>query len=193
MIAAGRVALVLLAAGRSTRFGQEDKLTVPLVGTPLALHAARTFAAIPFAAHVAVVAGEVAGLLPAPFASVVNDYPAAGQARSIRLGVAEARRSGCAAILIALADMPFVSAAHIAALLEHYSGPGSIVASGTDDIRSPPALFGEAWFDRLEYLSGDRGAGALLGDANLVSAAPRELADIDTVGELAAAAAMENG
>ena len=41
MIAADAVAVVLLAAGRSTRFGARDKLAEPLAGLPLGLHAAR--------------------------------------------------------------------------------------------------------------------------------------------------------
>ena len=47
-------ALVLLAAGQSRRFGG-DKLGAPLLGKPLALHAADALAAIPFATRIAVV------------------------------------------------------------------------------------------------------------------------------------------
>ncbi|WP_156456134.1 NTP transferase domain-containing protein, partial [Sphingomonas sp. CCH9-E2] len=38
MIRAERAVLVLLAAGRSRRFGAADKLTIPYLGRPLGLH-----------------------------------------------------------------------------------------------------------------------------------------------------------
>lgn len=86
------VAAVLLAAGRSTRFGREDKLAAPLSGVPLALHAARRLAVLPVAARI-VVAG------PAPldyggegFVTVHNARPEAGLGHSIALGVETARR-----------------------------------------------------------------------------------------------------
>ena len=50
------VAAILLAAGRSRRFGAADKLAVDLDGLPLGLHAARTLADVPLAARILVTA-----------------------------------------------------------------------------------------------------------------------------------------
>ena len=46
MIEAAKVASVLLAAGRSARFGEADKLAADLNGKPVALHAAEALAGI---------------------------------------------------------------------------------------------------------------------------------------------------
>ena len=181
------IAAVLLAAGRSTRFGADDKIAAPLGGVPLGLHAARTLAGLPFAARF-VVTGTAPLDWPG-FTTVTNPHPDAGLARSIAIGIAAARGAGIAAgigagpgpgaVLIALADMPFVSAAHLMRLIDCYHGPASLAASFDGERRMPPALFGADWFAELEALSGDKGARALLDRAQAVEAAPGELLDID--------------
>jgi len=186
MIDPGRVAVVLLAAGQSRRFGESDKLASPVAGFALGRHAARMLGGFPFAAHIAVT-GEIAPDYEADgFVRIVNAAAASGQGSSIRLGVARARRHDIDAILIALADMPFVPADHVKALIERHEGAASIVASKTDH-PGPPALFGREWFDTLAALEGDRGAAALLGGAVLVPCSGRSLLDVDTPADLAAA------
>lgn len=187
MIAVERVALVLLAAGRSLRFGAADKLSAPLDGLPLGLHAARTLAAMPFAARVAVIGPASLDYASHGFDVVANDDPGAGQARSLRLGVEAARRIACDAILIALADMPFLSREHVDALLQRHDGRASVTASSFGEAPMPPALFGSEWFERLSASRGDRGAGTLLGNAAIVTGYARELIDIDTPADLSAA------
>src|SRR3546814_15509343 len=51
MIEPEAVALILLAAGRSTRFGVADKLAAPLPGSPLAQPQANPLSPIPFCPH----------------------------------------------------------------------------------------------------------------------------------------------
>lgn len=186
MIDPARVAVVLLAAGLSRRFGESDKLASPVAGLALGRHAARMLGGFPFAARIAVT-GEVAPDYEADgFVRIVNDAAASGQGSSIRLGIAEARRHDIDAILIALADMPLVPKDHVAALLALHSGSASIVASKTDH-PGPPALFGRDWFDTLASLEGDRGAAALLARAVLVPCSGRALLDVDTPADLAGA------
>ncbi len=180
MIAPDAVAAVLLAAGMSTRFGARDKLAVPLDGLPLGLHAARTLGRLPFARKIAVSRSDGLDFARYGFASVVNGDPAAGQAASIRMGLAEARSSGCRAVLIALADMPFVTSAHILALLERFDAQQPVVASTDGAKASPPVLFGASVFPLLDRLSGDTGARMLLREALLVTAPSAELRDVDT-------------
>jgi len=187
MIGAERVALVLLAAGLSTRFGAEDKLAAPLNGLPLGLHAARTVAAIPFAARIAVTGARPLAFTSYGFTTVENDDPAAGQGRSIALGVQAARRADVDAVLVMLADMPFVTAGHVRALFDGFDGNHAVVASTTGDWSGPPALFGAVHFDLLAQLSGDHGPRTLIKAADLVAALPAELADIDTRQDLQAA------
>jgi len=179
------IAAVLLAAGRSTRFGTADKLAAPLGDRPLGLHAAGTLATLPLAARFVV-------CRPGPhawpgFERIVNARPEAGLAHSIALGIAAARKGGAEAVLVALADMPFVTAAHLARLLDRHDGPNTLAASSDGRHRMPPALFGTRWFDALEELTGDRGARALLDKADEVVASPDELRDIDTMDDLRSA------
>src|SRR3546814_17898790 len=54
MIEPEAVALILLAAGRSPRFGVADKLAAPLHGRPLVQHAATTLSPLTFGRHIAV-------------------------------------------------------------------------------------------------------------------------------------------
>jgi len=176
------VAAILLAAGRSTRFGDADKLAAPLGDLPLGLHAARALAALPLAARL-VVTGPTALEWP-NFRTVRNERPEAGMAHSIGLGIAAARRLGADAVLIALADMPFVTTRHFQRLLDRHVGPDSLVASSAGDRRMPPALFGANWFDTLGTLGGDRGARALLDRADIIAAGSGQMRDVDSISDL---------
>lgn len=176
------IAAVLLAAGRSTRFGTADKLAAPLGDRPLGHHAAGTLATLPLAARFVVCRP---GLHAWPgFEIITNARPEAGLAHSIALGIAAARNGGAEAVLIALADMPFVTAAHMTHLLDRHDGPDTRVASSDGRHHMPPALFGASWFGALEGLTGDRGARSLLDQATEVVASPDELRDIDTPEDL---------
>lgn len=178
------VAAVLLAAGRSRRFGQADKLEAQIDGLPLRLHAAGTIARLPLA-HRIVVTGPEPAAWPG-FTIVVNDHPDAGMARSVALGVVAARACGAEAVLIALADMPFVTEDHFRRLLAAGTAPGSRIGSSDGRTLLPPALFGADWFDALAALDGDRGARALLDGADRIEAAPESLIDIDRPSDIAA-------
>src|SRR3546814_4863790 len=62
--------------------------------------------------------------------------------------------------------------------------PISLVASGVDGSRMPPALFGAEWFEMLQQLNGDQGARSLISRATLVVARPEDLVDIDSPADL---------
>lgn len=184
MIAPENVAVVLLAAGLSTRFGSEDKLSYPLHGLPLGLHAARTLAHLPFAARIAVTREGGPDFAGYGFEPVINPDPANGQSSSLHLGIAAAREVQPQAILVALADMPRVSLAHFLSLLSSFDAHSPSVGSTAGEYPCPPALFGAALFPTLEGLRGDIGARALLRDAQLIPASPHELADFDNPDDL---------
>jgi len=176
-------ALVLLAAGLSRRYGTASKLVASYRGKPLALHAAETLAALPFARHIAVCRSgddDLAVLLAdAGFEVITNPDTARGQASSIVLGVEAAGEPE--ALMICLADMPLVSAAHVRAVVERVT-PGGIVASvnGPADPPMPPAAFDREYLPELLRLEGDKGARHLLQIAERVVAPDGTLADLDT-------------
>lgn len=184
MIEAGDICAILLAAGRSRRFGVDDKLLAPFAGGPLALHAAARITEMMPGRRIAVCPdedGPLAQRLAAQgFEILANPDEALGMSRSLACGIAEAARGPQAAALICLADMPFVSLDHLMELLARFDAVHWPVVASTDGAAAmPPALFARSLFDRLQAGEGDRGGKALLGDAVLVRASASELADID--------------
>lgn len=186
MIAVGLV----LAAGRSSRFGPEDKLLADLNGRALAAHVAAAMRAVPLDRRI-VVAGSkrVAALFPG-FQAVLLDNAATGQSDSLRAGVAAASVPDLTPdrLLIALADMPFVTAEHLAAVLDRCGATGSASTDGTRPM--PPACFPVTMFDALARSTGDKGAAPLLRGLPpqaLLRASDRLLFDVDTPEALATA------
>ena len=180
MIESARVGAILLAAGRSQRFGAKDKLAQEWRGKPLAGHAAETLSTLPFAAHVAVVGAESTQDFPASFKTVINSEPELGLSHSIALGVAALAKSDVDACLIALADMPLVPRSHFSALLDGFDpGSGAILATANGSRAQVPAIFAREHFAELMALSGDLGARDLLRKAASVPCAPELLADFD--------------
>ncbi|MDF8334737.1 nucleotidyltransferase family protein [Novosphingobium cyanobacteriorum] len=179
------IVLVLLAAGRSERFGV-GKLGAMLAGETVLARTMHQLAPLPFAARIAVIAPGSA--LLDSYTCLPLDPPDAPQSRSLALGVAAAQATGARAAMIALADMPLVPTSHFAALASAFDGDR--IASSHGDLRLPPAIFGSQHFPALMALSGDRGAGALLHDAPHFRLPPDAELDIDTPGDLARAEAL---
>lgn len=181
------VAVVYLAAGRSLRHGGGHKLYRPLGGKPLGLHAAGMLAALPFKVRIAVCASHTADLVPAlndlGFATHMNPDAGRGLSSSLAIGVEAALAAHPRALLVCLADMPFVTPGHVAALvarLDPAHGVDVVASRAADgEARTPPAVFAGPRVRALLDLTGDVGARALLTDADTVTAPARELADFD--------------
>lgn len=175
-----RTALVLLAAGKSERFGLSDKLGAPFLGKPLGYHVVTALAAVPFGTRIAVCDGGNLDYAARGYQVVFNDRAKEGVSTSVRLGVQAARAEGCEAVLLALADMPRVTAAHIYRLFDASAGADTVAASSDGVNPLPPALFGAAHFDTLETLQGDYGARHLILAGKHVVTNADELVDVDT-------------
>jgi len=174
------VALVVLAAGRGTRFGG-GKLSALLAGKPVIEHVAAATSALPLSQRILVAAPDVPDL--PGFTRVALDPPDAPQSHSLALGIAAAQ--GADAVLIALADMPLVPASHFAAMLAAFDG--NRLTSVCNGQPLPPALLGARLYPALMALTGDRGAGALLRDAPTLALTAEQALDIDTPEDLARA------
>ena len=182
-----RTAALLLAAGQSRRHPGQSKLSRRLDDQPMGIHAARAIAALAPAVRIAVVSEATCDLAPAledlGFETAWNDDPGRGLASSIAIGVRAALDHQVEAVLVCLADMPFVSAAHLRALLARVDGAGGVTMVGSRPAGSetimPPAVFAGEAIGRLLELEGDRGAGALLRHGPAVEASPEELLDLD--------------
>jgi molybdenum cofactor cytidylyltransferase len=182
-----RTVLVLLAAGRGSRFGDiESKLDQEFLGKPLGLHVAVALEDLPFLARIVVVGGSALDYGRFGFDVLCNDDPGLGMARSVRIGIEAAEKTDADAVLIALADMPRVTAAHIHRLFDASVGADTVVASSDGCDPKPPALFGRGRFAFLKTLQGDAGARDLVRAGRHVVTAPAELIDVDTPEELEA-------
>ncbi|MEP9358402.1 nucleotidyltransferase family protein [Sphingomonas sp. KR3-1] len=184
MLKPDQVALILLAAGRSRRFNDGDKLAEPFLDKPLAYHVVTALERVPFCARIAVVSDTELDFAALGYDVVENPDPSLGQARSLCHGVSRARELGAEAVLVALADMPRVTAAHVRRMMDAAYGPATIVAS-SDGVRPmPPALFGKDMYPELLSLQGDQGARDLIKRGHHVIAPPAELVDVDTQDDL---------
>lgn len=177
--------LVLLAAGRSERFGDVgSKLEEPFLNRPLGLHVAVALEDLPFRARIAVTGKARLDYAAHGYRVMPNADPASSMASSIRIGVGCAKTEGAQAVLIALADMPRVTAAHVFRLFDAARNGDTVVASSDGRDTKPPALFGAARFDFLLALKGDEGARDLVRSGRHVVTSPAELIDVDTPEEL---------
>jgi molybdenum cofactor cytidylyltransferase len=118
-----RIVAILLAAGRSQRMGDRNKLLMDVGGRPMVRRVAETLLDSRVREVIAVlgcdsalVAAALAGL---PLRIVVNDEYASGQMSSVRAGIATI--ANCpAGIVVALADQPGLEPADIDFLVDAF-------------------------------------------------------------------------
>lgn len=159
---------VLLAAGGATRFGA-NKLLADFRGQPLARHAVRLATEVCGNRSILVTGHEwqavTAACRPCPGFFIVNDAYTEGLGTSLALGIRTVQHAA-GAVIVLLADQPLVTASHLRALIERWSGDDrEIVASAYANTAGVPALFAAGCFDQLCSLQGDSGAQGLLQDA----------------------------
>jgi molybdenum cofactor cytidylyltransferase len=184
MIAVNRTVLILLAAGRSVRFGDKDKLEQEFLHKPLAFHVVTALEGMPFLGRIAVTSNTRLDFAARGYRVIPNDTPKGNLSSSIRLGVAAARELDPEAVLFALADMPRVTASLVHSLLDTADGPDSVVASSDGRHPRPPAVFGIDQCEALLALQGDYGAREMVRAGKHVVAPVNELIDIDTPEDL---------
>ena len=204
----GQMRAILLAAGLSSRMGKQNKMLAELDGLALVRHAAQSLAAAGLT-DIIVVTGPQSEAIAAvlkdlPVQLVPNPDFAAGQASSIRAGMAALGAEGTQAdaVLVALGDMPFVTSELVAELIAaHQSLPDSqsrVTLPSFEGRRGNPVIWGRSFFEELASLEGDTGGRALLAH---YPAALNALGwpdssihqDIDTAEDLAAAKAQFEG
>ena len=94
---------------------------------------------------------------------VFNPFWECGLAGSVRLGVERAEEEGADAVLLLLADQPWLDSEVIRRFLVRANGQTDlIVAARYDDVLGAPMMFGSDWFAQLKKLEGDEGARSLV-------------------------------
>jgi molybdenum cofactor cytidylyltransferase len=187
------LAVALLAAGRSQRFGVEDKLSAQLAGRAVIEWAAEAGRSVNAAQHFIVTGPEMPQqACPAGYAQLPNPDAGEGLASSLRVAARQARQTGASALLVLLGDMPLVRPSHLATLVATFADhPATPVFShAPGNAAQPPAILPSVLFPALEALSGDSGARRLARGATLVEAPPDSLIDVDTPVDLALCARL---
>ena len=189
----GAVALLLLAAGASTRMGRPKQL-LPYRGRTLLRHAAET-AVVAGCAPIVLVTGalhdellaEIVGL---PILAVHNPDWETGMASSIRAGLAAVAAAAPRAVLVMLTDQPLVTPELLRQLIvQQHATQAPIVAAAYGETLGVPAIFDKSLLPELLKLQGAQGAGRLiarLGAAVGQVAFPAGLLDVDTPAQYAA-------
>lgn len=188
------IGAILLAAGESQRFGDENKLLASFAGEALIRHAARTVSTFPFAQRLIVTGADAVDvksqIAEFPLQTAHNPDYRSGMGSSISAG-ARALAESLEAVVILLGDMPFIDGGRLTALADGYSEPGDICVTSHGGDPGPPVLFGRAYFGELRALAGTEGAKSLLRRHHglvktMGDAGDESLADIDTRSDLAA-------
>ena len=163
-----RIGVILLAAGRSTRMGPRNKLTEDVGGMPMVRHVALS-ALASRASPVVVVTGHQQAEVSAALAGLDvtfthNPQFAQGLASSLIAGVT-ALPKHLDGVIVALGDMPGVTAAHFDKLISAFAPQdGRAICIATHNgKRGNPVLLAAALFAELLALSGDSGARQILG------------------------------
>ncbi|UCE89196.1 MAG: nucleotidyltransferase family protein [Pseudomonadota bacterium] len=154
---------ILLAAGSAQRFGAQKLLHTLDDDTPMAVAAARRLLAV-LPEAVAVVRSDATDVKRALSAAgmriVENPDAARGIGTSVACGVAH--NPGAEACVVALADMPFLTASSIAAVCAALEDGAPLAAPRYRGQRGHPVGFACDYFDELLVQKSDIGARQVL-------------------------------
>jgi molybdenum cofactor cytidylyltransferase len=169
-VEAAPVAGMVLAAGRSTRMGERNKLLQLFRGKPLVRHAVEAQLASK-AAPVLVVTGHQGAEVERALAGLVVTFVhnrdfASGLAGSVKAGLA-ALSPDAPGVVVSLGDMPNVTGQVIDRLAEAFADRPEALAVVPTLLgqRGNPVLLSRALFAAVARLSGDQGARRLLDEA----------------------------
>ena len=159
-----RIDAVILAAGESTRTGDQNKLLLEFENKVLAAHAIDA-ALGSTVQKVHIITGHERDRLAAalgnrPVNFIHNENYRMGIGSSIHCAI-NALPPDVDGVILCLADMPWVRADHLDALIGRFTG-NAVCALYFENQRGHPILFPKSWFSRLMTLQGDCGARSLL-------------------------------
>lgn len=157
-----KIGLVLMAAGNSTRFG-ENKLLYELKGKSIIQYAIEQIPRASFYRVVVVTQyREVESIaLKNNFVVCKNDNADLGLSHTIELGINALKEAN--AILFMVADQPLLKKNSIEdALILYREHPDKIVAMSHEGRRGNPCIFPKGYFDELLALTGDHGGRSVI-------------------------------
>lgn len=185
-------AIILLAAGKSSRMGRPKQL-LEYNGAPLLSHMINIIIGCKADIMIVVLGANAEGLEKQvdnnKIVKVRNYEWQEGMASSIRCGLNEllAIESSCDSVLFLTCDQPYVSASLLNNLINMQRETGKpIVACSYSNTIGIPALFHKRMFAELKELKGDTGAKKIISKyKDIVEVIPFPLGsiDIDTIGD----------
>ena len=182
------VAALVLAAGAASRFGRPKQLEqvggVPLVARALAAAAPADERLVLLGSSAALIRPTIQRAAPTARICVVDEWRR-GMGRVLSAGI-HALPARTEAVVVLLADQPYVTAEAVRTLIESWRATGEgWLCAGYGDRRGHPHLFAASWFPALATLDGDDGARAVTGDARpLAVPVDGDDADIDDESDL---------
>ncbi|NKE36117.1 nucleotidyltransferase family protein [Natronococcus sp. JC468] len=188
------IAGIVLAAGTSSRFGDENKLLAEINGKTVLVQSIQNLIESKVDIVYVVTGNEHHRVQDAighlDVQTITNEAYGQGQATSIRTGVRAVRQhTSIDAVLISLGDMPFITSSTINHLIATYqSDAAGIIVAGYQGRRGNPVLFDTSYLESLASVSGDTGARHFIlesNDAVLVETEdPGVIQDINTSDDL---------
>jgi len=162
------IAILIPAAGRSSRMQGRDKLMENVEGQPLL--ARQTHMALATGAPVLVTVrpgDERIKALPKGAKGREVQDASEGIAASLRTGAAWAQDLGADALMVVLADLPDLTVQDLEMVADHFKKDPSLICRASDDSGKPghPVIFPAKYFAQIQRLSGDQGAKAILAQA----------------------------
>lgn len=183
------ITTLILAAGRSRRFGRDKRLE-PIDGVPMMLRTALRYRSVD--ANIVVVlrkddSQHAAMLQHEGIATLFYEHAHLGMGSTLAFAVAQ--HEDAAGWLISPADLPFIEASTISSVLEA-ARSHLLAAARFEGQRGHPVWFDRRYLDELKSLTGDEGARSVLKanaqDLHFVDVADAGcVTDIDRLSDLA--------
>ena len=154
---------ILLAAGGSQRFGSNKLLHPVIDNTPMLLSCAQKIARVLPGSVVVInheLDSDIAQLEQLGLKVVINEQAEKGMGTSLALGISHSQDAS--GWLIALADMPYISAESYRLLINKLKEGAGIVAPEFEQKRGHPVGFNRVFKEELMSLQGDTGARHLI-------------------------------
>jgi len=183
-----KIAVILEAAGNSTRFGSNKLLHKLSDGRPMVSHVLDAVRPLDVSRKVIVTQYEEVVGMTGGFDVVMNDDPELGISHSMQLGIEAAGDAD--AYMFCVCDQPWLSTGTLERMIEaykeeHKKGTAPIVSLAFEGKMYNPKIFSSRYRSELMALSGDTGGRQIIdahADALLCVEAENanEITDIDT-------------
>ena len=184
-----KVNAILLAAGYSERF-IENKLLYPVKGKPMYFHTVEKVLKLHLNSTIVVTQYPVIAeqLKDSKVTVVHNENSYLGLSSSIKLGLqSDLSADG---YLFVTCDMPFLQLDTLEKIVSAFEDSDKgIICAASPDLYGNPSLFSRKYLEELLRLKGDIGGKIVMKNhlddlQKIMVRSPKELSDIDTVGDL---------